>query len=80
MHHRTGTGQPGDQTKSEWVYERQILSDQADFLYDQVTHLVDVGKAVDIVYLDFREAMYTASHSLFLEKLSGHGLQRYIVG
>lgn len=57
-----------------------MLSDLADFLCDQVTHLVDVGKAVHIVYLDFRGTIYTASHSLLLEKLSACGLQRYIAG
>jgi len=45
-----------------------------------VIHLVDVGKAVDIAYLDFREAIYTASHCLLLEKPAAHGLERYIVG
>ena len=46
-------------------------------VYDQVTHLVNEGKAVDIVYLDFSRAFDTVSHGLFLEKLSAHGLNRY---
>jgi len=37
---------------------------------DQVPHLVDEGKAVDIVYLD-------SKHSVLLEKLAAHGLGRY---
>ena len=44
--------------------------------YDQMTHLVDEGKAVDVVYLDFCKAFGTISHSMLLEKLAAHGLDR----
>jgi len=45
-----------------------------------VTHPVDEGRTVDIVYLDFSKAFNTVSHSIVLEKLAAHGLDRYSLG
>jgi len=42
--------------------------------YDQVTHLVDEGKAVDVIYLGFRMTFDTVPHSILLQKLAAHGL------
>ncbi|KAK4819007.1 hypothetical protein QYF61_024123 [Mycteria americana] len=52
---------------------RACLTNLISF-YDKVTRLVDEGKAVDVVYLDFSKDFDTFSHSILLEKLAAHGL------
>ncbi|KAK4829460.1 hypothetical protein QYF61_004678 [Mycteria americana] len=52
---------------------RSCLTNLISF-YDKVTRLVDEGKAVGAVCLDFSKAFGTLSHSILLEKLAAHGL------
>lgn len=44
--------------------------------YDQATHLVDEGRAVNVICLDFSKVFDSDSHGILLEKLVAHGLDK----
>ena len=52
---------------------RSYLTNIISF-YNWVTRLVDEGKAVDVVYLDFSKAFDTDSHCILLGKVAVCGL------
>jgi len=61
-----------------FVKGRSCLTNLISFC-DQVTCLVDGGKAVNIVYLYFSKAFDTVRHSILLEKLAARDLDGCIL-
>lgn len=46
---------------------------------DKLTHLVDKEKAMDVVCLEFGKVFGAFSHSILLEKLVPHGLDKHTI-
>lgn len=47
--------------------------------YNKVASLVDEGRAVDVVYLDFSKALDIVSHNIFIDKLTKYRLDKCTV-
>jgi len=57
---------------------RSCLTNTISF-YEQVTRLMDEGKAEDGIYLDFCKAFDIVPHNTLLEKIAAHGLDGCIL-
>ena len=49
-------------------------------VYDKLTELIDDGKSIDIVYLDFRKAFDKIPHERLLVKMKGYGIKGNVIG
>lgn len=65
-------------SEHEFMKGRSYLTNLISF-YEKVTCLGNKRKAMDVVYLDFSKGFGILSNSIFLEKLSAHGLVRHIL-
>ncbi|KAJ7425670.1 rna-directed dna polymerase from mobile element jockey-like [Pitangus sulphuratus] len=68
-----------------WSNHHRFIKDKSCLIkliafYEETTTWRDEGRAVDIVYLDFSKAFYTASHNILVGKLKKCGLDEWTVG
>ena len=72
-------GLPGIRPSQHGFMKGTSCSTNLISFYDQVISLVNEGKALDVVYLDFSKHFDTVSHCILLGKLAAHGLDGYTV-
>ena len=57
-----------------FVWGRSCLTNLIEF-FEEVTKVIDKGRAVDVVYMDFSKAFDKIPHGRLLKKLKSHEIQ-----
>ncbi|RMB99634.1 hypothetical protein DUI87_23887 [Hirundo rustica rustica] len=65
-----GVEKPSHQSQPSRLHEGEVLLVESNFLPQRGNHLVDLGKAADVISLDFSKALDTVSHGILLDKTS----------
>lgn len=60
-----------------WVPKGKSFLNNLTSFYDKVTHLLDGGKTVNVVSMDFSQIFDTVPFNNLLEKLSDSGMSRF---
>ena len=53
---------------------RSCLTNLIEFL-EEVTKMIDEGRAVDVVYMDFTKAFDKVPHGRLVQKVKSHGIR-----
>eukprot|EP00061_Rhincodon_typus_P013058 g39192.t1 len=62
-----------------FVQGRSCLTNLIE-LFEEVTMVIDEGKPVDIVYMDFSKAFDKVPHSRLVQKVKSHGIRGSVLG
>ena len=57
-----------------FVKERSCLTNLIEF-FEEVTKMIDEGRAVDVVYMDFSKAFDKVPHGRLVQKVKLHGIR-----
>ena len=66
-----------DPSQHRFTRGKSCLTNLISF-YDKVTHLVDQGKPVNVIFWGFSKALNTVSHSILLDKMPSVQLDKHI--
>ena len=59
--------------------QRHSTSHAVITLVEKITHVLDFGKVVGGIFIDFKKAYDTVSHDILLRKLEAHGIKNNVI-